>query len=453
MATKTLTAHGSAQVDTSWKQYGTGSGKFAATSDYISIPDDTDWDFGAGDFSWEMWVKTPASPSGYTCPMTQVEAGGAYKGFNMHFSGSDNLIFSSSPDLNFSCSKSWSANTVYHIAVCRNGNTWYLSIDGVMQSKSLAYGSYSATLTALSGLMYIGQNPQGFFGNNFTGWIDEVRLSKGIAYYTANFTPSGPFSADAYTVLLCHFDGTNGQTTFTDDSAAGTNYTQTLTETITMTDVILKQVSRVLTETITMTATMLRNLVRTLTETITHTDTFASIKIQAKILLETITHADTLIKNLSRTLIETITQTATFTSVTQYFRTLTETITHTDTVLKQAGRVLTETITHVDTILKSTARVLTEEITHTATMIRGVVRTLTETITQSDVMTTLRGRTLYETITHSDVFNAIITVFGIVRKGFIKAIKSGEAGMTGTRGTSTKAVKSNDAGLIGKRDQ
>lgn len=231
MATKTCTAHGSAQLDTSVKQIGTASGKFAATTDYVSIPDDADWDFGSGDFTWEMWVRTPASPSGYTCPMTQVEAGGAYMGFNMHFSGSDNLIWASSPDLNFSCSKTWSSSTWYHIAVCRSGNTWYLFIDGVQQTKSLAYGSYSATLTGLSGLMYVGQNPQGFFGNNFTGWIDEVRIQKGEALYTANFTPpASALTANAHTVLLMHMDGTNGSTSFIDSSVSTTAYTLALAQ-------------------------------------------------------------------------------------------------------------------------------------------------------------------------------------------------------------------------------
>lgn len=221
MAVKTLTAHGSAQIDTGQFKVGSSSGQFAATSDYVSISDDTDWDFGSGDFTWEMWVRTPASPSGYTVPMSQVEAGGAYMGFNMHFSGSDNLIWANSNDLNFSCTKSWSANTWYHIALCRNGNTWYLFIDGVQQTKSLAFGSYSATLTALSGLMYIGQNPQGFFGNNFTGWIDEVRIVKGTALYTSNFTPpTSPLTAVSGTVLLVHFEGADASTTFTDSSVS-----------------------------------------------------------------------------------------------------------------------------------------------------------------------------------------------------------------------------------------
>ncbi len=51
------------------------------------------------------------------------------------------------------------------------------------------------------------------------GWLDEFRVSKGVARWTSSFTsPSAAYTADSSTVLLLHMDGASGSTTFTDDS-------------------------------------------------------------------------------------------------------------------------------------------------------------------------------------------------------------------------------------------
>ena len=50
-------------------------------------------------------------------------------------------------------------------------------------------------------------------GATFTGYIDEIRVSRGIARYTGTFTPStSQFTTDANTMLLMHLDDVNGST-------------------------------------------------------------------------------------------------------------------------------------------------------------------------------------------------------------------------------------------------
>jgi len=54
------------------------------------------------------------------------------------------------------------------------------------------------------------------------GWLDEFRVSKGVARWTSNFTPpTSAHVADSSTVLLLHMDGADGSTTFTDDYYSG----------------------------------------------------------------------------------------------------------------------------------------------------------------------------------------------------------------------------------------
>ncbi len=61
---------------------------------------------------------------------------------------------------------------------------------------------------------------------SYSGYLDEVRLSKSIRYASNFAKPSAPFSADAYTVALYHFDeGPAGRCagTILDSSTAGTS--------------------------------------------------------------------------------------------------------------------------------------------------------------------------------------------------------------------------------------
>lgn len=98
-----------------------------------------------------------------------------------------------------------SANTWYHVAVSYNGSAYYIFLNG--QLLTSVTSSTSANRVLFSGGITLGK----FKTTNFTGYIDEFRVSKS-ARYTSAFTPSTvPFTVDSNTLSLLHADGFYGQ--------------------------------------------------------------------------------------------------------------------------------------------------------------------------------------------------------------------------------------------------
>ena len=76
----------------------------------------------------------------------------------------------------------------YHLAAVRNGSAFNLYINGTSQQN---YSS-AVTLQDSGGATWIGalQYPStGAIYNPFNGYLDDFRVTKGVARYTANFTP------------------------------------------------------------------------------------------------------------------------------------------------------------------------------------------------------------------------------------------------------------------------
>jgi hypothetical protein len=79
-------------------------------------------------------------------------------------------------------------NTWYHLALARTGIATKMFLNGVQEGPTFANDSYNYVAP-------IGTHPFfGIYGLDGTsyGWIgnmDEIRISKGIARWTSNFTP------------------------------------------------------------------------------------------------------------------------------------------------------------------------------------------------------------------------------------------------------------------------
>jgi hypothetical protein len=100
----------------------------------------------------------------------------------------------------------------HHVALSRSGTSTKLFFNGTQVGST-----YTDTTSYIQSPLTIGSRFDGLSGN-FNGYIDEVRVTNGLARYTSNFTaPTAAFTNDTSTVLLLHFNGADGSTVITDD--------------------------------------------------------------------------------------------------------------------------------------------------------------------------------------------------------------------------------------------
>lgn len=90
----------------------------------------------------------------------------------------------------------------HHIAFVRDGNTLRNFIDGQLDGTKDITGLSVQDSSQILAIGAIGLYPT----NRFSGWIDELRISKGIARWIANFTPP----SSAYTRPANNFSGGGG---------------------------------------------------------------------------------------------------------------------------------------------------------------------------------------------------------------------------------------------------
>lgn len=185
---------GNAQLSTSVKKYGTASIAFDGTGDglYALKPFVPQLDFRTADFTIEFWIRFNNVSSfqtiisnGYSPIIT---SGGA--GWNViSVNGSIYFweVFPSFTVQNLSDSGAMVANQWYHIAIVRSGSSLKLYRDGVQVASTTTTTSFTTPSTAN---IYIGGgSSSGFDSNYLNGYLDDLRITSGLARYTANFTP------------------------------------------------------------------------------------------------------------------------------------------------------------------------------------------------------------------------------------------------------------------------
>jgi hypothetical protein len=188
---KTMTASGNAQIDTAQSKFGGASGLFDGTGDYLSTPDSADWDFSNGNFTIEAWVRLSVLPGADGLSDTIVsQRTSTTSQYAFAFQIDNNgLTFryttggTSAIALSVSMGSSFALSTWYHVAVSRNGSSVNFFVDGTLIGTA-SIGT--DTIFASTALLYVGSGGT-TTPNYFTGWIDDLRITKGVARYTGSF--------------------------------------------------------------------------------------------------------------------------------------------------------------------------------------------------------------------------------------------------------------------------
>jgi len=194
----------------------TGSVYFDGTGDIFTVAASNDFAWGTGDFTWEAWVYSTASDH-TTGNHYMFDLGGgniAAMTFYQNKFNYYNSTVGSTGQLG-----TFPANKWTHLAVSRKNQVSYIFIDGILQgsiSDNHNYGT-SALIAEVAG--YAGGGTLGW-----DGYISNLRVLKGTALYTSDFTvPTHALEVIGDTVLLCcNNSDTNGNA---GDPAAGAEAT------------------------------------------------------------------------------------------------------------------------------------------------------------------------------------------------------------------------------------
>lgn len=201
---KTVTAVGNAQVSTAQSPFAGGtSAAFDGAGDALSVASSSEFDFAAGDFTIEGFVRFNIAPSldRYDALISKRQFDASVpRWVQIYRDGASGnvgkLRFQADADaaapwdVSLSSTTSLNADTWYFFAITRAGNTFRLFINGALEASTTS----SITLSFDTQPITIGGAGTDL-GAPLSGNIHELRITPGVARYTASFTaPTQPFN-------------------------------------------------------------------------------------------------------------------------------------------------------------------------------------------------------------------------------------------------------------------
>lgn len=174
-----------AQVDDAQAKFA-GNSLLLGTNSYLSIPHSTQTSVAnSDDKTYEAWIRS--TTSGLLRALFNKRDAGDAEEFRFMLTSTDvlELVTWDAPnveDVNITGTTALATNRWYHVAATRENGTWRLFLDGTLEASATQAGTPGGNTSPLR----IGSsafNASRFF----TGHMDEIRITHGIARYTGEF--------------------------------------------------------------------------------------------------------------------------------------------------------------------------------------------------------------------------------------------------------------------------
>jgi hypothetical protein len=184
---RNITANGPAKLSSSQSMFGGASAVFDADTSYLRVTSGSDFAFPS-DFTIECWVYFTNSSRGYQ-GIIGAHNGSDQTAWVLYLEQNNTLNFQTSSGSGWSngvgSGETVTPNEWHHIAVSRSGSSLRIFVDGTLK------GTVTNNVNVASGsVIDIGDYTCLNHAYNFTmsGYIDELRITKGIARYTSTFS-------------------------------------------------------------------------------------------------------------------------------------------------------------------------------------------------------------------------------------------------------------------------
>ena len=182
----TVTANGNAQISTSQSKFGGASGVFDGTDDYLTATLAST--LSTGDFTIECWAYL----NNNTTTQLLVCIGDYFQpnGIIAYVTNTGRIAISTNNSVPLTgTTETVNATTWTHLACSKSSDTVRLFVDGVQDGSYTNTANYSNAEVIVGGQLY-----NTVKSSSFNGYLDDCRITRGVARYTANFTPpTAPF--------------------------------------------------------------------------------------------------------------------------------------------------------------------------------------------------------------------------------------------------------------------
>lgn len=221
-----VTSYGDVKISTTQSKFGGSSAYFDGTTDCLKVGPSSNFTFGTGNFTIEFYIyivarshtsvlydgRDTTTNTNRICIFDDYQSTGKFVLFN-NMAATRPIQSSTTPPIG-----QWT-----HFALCRSLGQTKMFINGVKEGSTYSDSTdYQDVNVGIGASALTGDN----LLYSLNGYIDELRVTKGIARYTTNFTPPDkahyvPYNYDPFldkVSFLCHMNGDNDGTIFVDSS-------------------------------------------------------------------------------------------------------------------------------------------------------------------------------------------------------------------------------------------